>query len=155
MTRLVIAIAIVALVAVAALIARRRQAPDAPTQRNYSVPEQVDRADFPHPDTPWLVAVFTSDVCDRCSDVWSKAQVVASDQVAVTEAEFVRDRAIHDKYRIDAVPTTVIVDADGTVWFLEVNVAPGMTETSLMPQSIAAAGLSVGEVLAGIIETQA
>jgi len=113
MTRLVIAIAIVALVAVAALIARRRQAPDAPTQRNYSVPEQVDRADFPHPDTPWLVAVFTSDVCDRCSDVWSKAQVVASDQVAVTEAEFVRDRAIHDKYRIDAVPTTVIVDADG------------------------------------------
>lgn len=113
MTRLVIAIAIVALVAVAALIARRRQAPDAPTQRNYSVPEQVDRADFPHPDTPWLVAVFTSDVCDRCCDVWSKAQVVASDQVAVTEAEFVRDRAIHDKYRIDAVPTTVIVDADG------------------------------------------
>jgi len=38
------------------------------------------------------------------------------------------------------------------VWFLEVNVAPGMTETSLMPQSIAAADLSVGDVLARLIE---
>jgi D-alanine-D-alanine ligase len=55
----------------------------------------------------------------------------------------------------DVSRSDVIVDADGTVWFLEVNVAPGMTETSLMPQSITAAGLSVGEVLAGLIETQA
>ena len=29
---------------------------------------------------------------------------------------------------------------DGTVWFLEVNVAPGMTETSLLPQAAEAAG---------------
>ena len=27
----------------------------------------------------------------------------------------------------------LILDADGTVWFLEANVAPGMTETSLLP----------------------
>ena len=36
---------------------------------------------------------------------------------------------------------------------VEVNVAPGMTETSLMPQAISVAGLSVGEVLADIIES--
>jgi D-alanine-D-alanine ligase len=54
---------------------------------------------------------------------------------------------LSDLSRID-----VIVDAEGTVWFLEVNVAPGMTETSLMPQSIAAAGLLVGDVLAALIE---
>lgn len=54
---------------------------------------------------------------------------------------------LSDLSRID-----VIVDADATVWFLEVNVAPGMTETSLMPQAIAAAGLSVGEVLASLID---
>jgi D-alanine-D-alanine ligase len=29
--------------------------------------------------------------------------------------------------------TDLIVDEDGTVWFLEINVAPGMTETSLLP----------------------
>jgi D-alanine-D-alanine ligase len=42
----------------------------------------------------------------------------------------------------------LIVDAEGVVWFLEVNVAPGMTETSLVPLSIEAAGLDVGKVFA-------
>jgi len=50
--------------------------------------------------------------------------------------------------------TDVIVDAAGTVWFLEVNVAPGMTETSLYPQSLAAAGLDLGSVTAALV-TQA
>lgn len=51
----------------------------------------------------------------------------------------------------DVSRTDMIVDREGTVWFLEVNVAPGMTETSLLPQSISAAGLSVGEVIASMI----
>jgi D-alanine-D-alanine ligase len=38
----------------------------------------------------------------------------------------------------------LIVDKDGTPWLLEVNVAPGMTETSLLPQSAMAAGLDLG-----------
>ncbi|WP_436790569.1 D-alanine--D-alanine ligase family protein [Yinghuangia sp. YIM S10712] len=44
----------------------------------------------------------------------------------------------------DVSRTDLIVDADGTPWFLEANVAPGMTETSLLPQAIAAAGLDAG-----------
>lgn len=40
----------------------------------------------------------------------------------------------------------VIVDAEGQVWFLEANVLPGLTETSLVPQSIEAFGSSLGEV---------
>lgn len=40
--------------------------------------------------------------------------------------------------------TDLIVDADGTPWFLEVNVAPGMTETSLLPQAAEAAGFGLG-----------
>ena len=36
--------------------------------------------------------------------------------------------------------TDLIVDPDGLPWFLEVNVAPGMTETSLFPQAVEAAG---------------
>jgi D-alanine-D-alanine ligase len=45
----------------------------------------------------------------------------------------------------------LVVDADGIVQFLEVNVAPGMTETSLMPQAIEAAGLDLGEVCAALV----
>ncbi|MGD9955478.1 MAG: D-alanine--D-alanine ligase [Candidatus Nanopelagicales bacterium] len=46
----------------------------------------------------------------------------------------------------------LIVDADGTPWFLEVNVAPGMTETSTFPQAVAAAGLDLGPLVAGLVE---
>lgn len=36
--------------------------------------------------------------------------------------------------------TDLIIDRDGRPWFLEVNVAPGMTETSLFPQAAEAGG---------------
>lgn len=39
-----------------------------------------------------------------------------------------------------------IVDADGVPWFLEANVLPGFTETSLFPLAIRAAGLNSGDV---------
>jgi D-alanine-D-alanine ligase len=45
----------------------------------------------------------------------------------------------------------LIVAADGTVWFLEVNVAPGFTETSTVPLSVQAAGLDLGELLASLV----
>lgn len=44
----------------------------------------------------------------------------------------------------DLSRTDVIVDADGLPWVIDVNAAPGMTETSLMPQSVRAAGLDLG-----------
>ena len=45
----------------------------------------------------------------------------------------------------------LIVDPDGTVWFLEVNVAPGLTETSTVPLSVGAAGLDLGELVADLV----
>lgn len=47
--------------------------------------------------------------------------------------------------------TDVIVDGT-TIWFLETNAAPGMTETSLMPQALAAADLDAGETIARILQ---
>jgi D-alanine-D-alanine ligase len=40
----------------------------------------------------------------------------------------------------------MIVDAKGVPWFLEANVLPGLTETSLLPQAIIASGSSLGDV---------
>lgn len=48
--------------------------------------------------------------------------------------------------------TDLIVDRDGQPWFLEVNVAPGMTETSLYPQALVAAGQSLGDLTASLVE---
>ncbi len=46
----------------------------------------------------------------------------------------------------------LIVSPDGEVVFLEVNVAPGCTETSLLPQAVEAAGLDLGVVFADLVE---
>jgi D-alanine-D-alanine ligase len=48
--------------------------------------------------------------------------------------------------------TDLIVDAEGRAWFLEVNAAPGMTETSLFPQALAAAQIPVGTLVADLVD---
>jgi D-alanine-D-alanine ligase len=53
----------------------------------------------------------------------------------------------------DLSRSDLIVDASGTVWFLEVNVAPGLTETSTVPLSVAAAGLDLGDLVADLVRT--
>jgi D-alanine-D-alanine ligase len=45
-----------------------------------------------------------------------------------------------------------IVDEEGTPWFLEVNVLPGLTETSLVPQGIEASEHNLGEIYRALAE---
>lgn len=52
----------------------------------------------------------------------------------------------------DISRTDVIVDTQDNIWFLEVNIAPGMTETSLVPQALLAADLEVGRVFAELVQ---
>ncbi|MBA3799169.1 MAG: D-alanine--D-alanine ligase [Geodermatophilaceae bacterium] len=51
--------------------------------------------------------------------------------------------------------TDAIVTPDGEVHFLEVNVSPGMTDTSMLPMSVVAAGLDFGTVLADLLRAAA
>lgn len=46
----------------------------------------------------------------------------------------------------------LIVRPDGDVVFLEVNVAPGCTETSLLPMALESAGLDLGAVFAALVD---
>lgn len=46
----------------------------------------------------------------------------------------------------------LIVDPSGTPWFLEANVLPGLTETSLLPQALEAAGHDLGWVYSTLAE---
>ncbi|MGH3344590.1 MAG: D-alanine--D-alanine ligase family protein [Carbonactinosporaceae bacterium] len=55
----------------------------------------------------------------------------------------------------DVSRTDLIVDPEGTPWFLEVNVAPGMTETSLLPQAAAAADLDLGALYRDLLHVAA
>ena len=115
MERLLIAAAIAVVVAVVAVVVRRTRRIDPPTQRRVALPGQLDRSSFARPDAPWLVAVFSSATCDVCRAMVAKAEVLASDEVAVAEIEFGADRVLHERYAIEAVPTTLIADAEGVV----------------------------------------
>lgn len=46
----------------------------------------------------------------------------------------------------------LIIDADGRPWFLESNVMPGLTETSLLPQAILSTGRDLSSAYAAIAE---
>lgn len=52
----------------------------------------------------------------------------------------------------DVSRTDAIVTEAGEVHFLEVNVSPGLTETSMLPMAVGAVDRTVGDVYAGLIE---
>ncbi len=115
MERVIIAVVLVA-VAVAAAAWLQRKRPDAPTQpTSWTVPSQLDRDDFSRPTAPWLVVVFTSATCDSCAGVRDKVALLESGAVATQEVEAVADKALQERYGIDAVPTLVIADEQGVV----------------------------------------
>jgi D-alanine-D-alanine ligase len=68
-----------------------------------------------------------------------------SDELAQRAANVALDA--HNRLGLrDISRSDLIIDEHGGFWFLEVNLAPGMTETSLLPQSVEAAGLDIGDV---------
>ncbi|HZM30091.1 MAG TPA: hypothetical protein VFB77_06345 [Acidimicrobiales bacterium] len=115
MERLLLVAVLVAVAVAAAVVIERRRKPPAPTNTSHVMPQQLDRADFDRPDAPWLVAVFTSETCSTCSGVWDKARHLAGDAVAVQQLAAGATKALHDRYRITAVPAVVVTDAAGEV----------------------------------------
>lgn len=61
-----------------------------------------------------------------------------------------RTLGLRDLSRVD-----FIVDAVGTPWFLEANVIPGLTETSLVPLAIEASGTDASSVYSGLVHAAA
>ena len=80
-------------------------------------------------------AELEADVANRCADVALRVHEVLG---------------LRDLSRTD-----LIVTADGEPVFLEVNVSPGMTETSAVPLAIEAAGWSLGKMCADLVQAAA
>lgn len=114
MERVLLILVIGAVAAAVAALYQRWQADPQPTETGH-VPTHLTRADFVGADSPWLVAVFSSATCLACASVWSAVKAFESATVAVQDIEVTVDKALHSKYRIDSVPTTVVVDSNGIV----------------------------------------
>ena len=71
----------------------------------------------------------------------------------LTESALSAALAIHTSLNLRHLSRVdMFVTEDGKLEFLEVNIAPGMTETSLFPQAVAAAGLDLGELYSELVE---
>lgn len=114
MIRFVIVGVVVVIALLANLWQRKRQV-DAPTQGATEVPSQIDRSDFARPDAPWIVLAFTSATCQTCSDIERKVRVLETNSVAIQILEYTAQRELHERYKVDAVPTVLMADAKGVV----------------------------------------
>jgi hypothetical protein len=111
--RILIAVAIIAVAGGIAWWLEHRRVTAPPTQGRAVVPQQLDRRDFPRPEAPWLVVLFTSQHCDSCAGLYEKAKPLESPEVSVAEVEYGAQPEIHRRYEIEAAPITVLADAAG------------------------------------------
>jgi D-alanine-D-alanine ligase len=83
------------------------------------------------------------------TEFFTPARLSTSTAAAAAAASLTAYRTLGHQHlsRVD-----LIIDADDRPWFLEANVSPGMTETSLLPMAVEAAGLAATKVYAGIVE---
>lgn len=86
------------------------------------------------------------------TEFFCPARLTAEAGVAVREVALAAHRAFGLRH---LSRTDLIVDRLGRPWFLEVNVAPGMTETSLLPQAAEAAGEPAGPLYRRLVEAAA
>jgi D-alanine-D-alanine ligase len=70
-----------------------------------------------------------------------------ADRVRQVALDVHRVLGLRDLSRVD-----LIIDEAGDPWVIEASVAPGMTDTSLLPMSVAAAGLDLGKTLATLVD---
>lgn len=80
---------------------------------------------------------------------YAPARISAADADRAAESALAAHSALGLRHlsRVD-----MIVDGAGTPWFLEANVLPGLTETSIYPQALVAAGHDLGWVYAALAD---
>ena len=116
LVRVLIGLAVLVVVgAVAVVLERRRRAGVAPVRDPFPVPRQLTRADFPRPEAPWLVALFSSTTCDGCEAMRGRIVALDSADVAVVDVSWQEGRALHERYEISGVPMVLVADGEGVV----------------------------------------
>jgi thioredoxin-related protein len=139
--RLVVLI-VLTLVAVGVALILQRRRPDPPTTPSYHAPSQLDRDDFVAGPGQLLVVLFASATCDTCPRAWEAVQRVAGvlTEGFVTQRINVQDNpALHQRYKIDGVPTTIVADAEGIV----VQAFFGPITPQQLTEALASAGLQL------------
>lgn len=93
----------------------QRRRPDPPSAPSYKAPVQLDLDDFERNDAEVSLIVFASTTCETCPGVWDTVRAHDSSEIAAQRIDVQDNPALHKRYKIDGVPTTVITDSEGVV----------------------------------------
>ena len=86
------------------------------------------------------------------TEYFAPARVAAEIAAACTQEAMLAAGGLRSR---DVTRVDMIVDRNGTPWVLEMNVSPGMTETSLLPMAAQAAGWSLAELCERVLRSAA
>ena len=77
------------------------------------------------------------------------------DETAARNADDLARGVVQALHLDGVLRVDMIIDDEGKAWFLEANVAPGMTETSLAPLAMQAADLDLGQLYSKLVQEAA
>lgn len=83
------------------------------------------------------------------TEFFAPARLTADQAALVSDVAVRAHRALNLRH---LSRTDLILDSDGTAHVLEVNVAPGMTEMSLLPQAVAASGHDLPALYRAVVD---
>ena len=109
-------IVVVTLLGTILLVSRKKSVKTQVT--SFDLPLHIDRSDFDNKNAEILVLVFSSETCDGCDVVWNKTTVLQSSAVDVEKVSYqdVKGKKLHLKYQIEAVPSVLVCDEQGSVF---------------------------------------
>lgn len=112
--RFLIALCLGGAVSVGAVILNRTGSTSTIAVRRNSLPTRVPATEVGL-DAGAALIVFTEKSCHSCQDVVRLIRGPAGAGLPVADIEYGANQELHRKFDIDTVPTTVIVDEQGTV----------------------------------------
>ncbi|HJL99072.1 MAG: thioredoxin family protein [Acidimicrobiales bacterium] len=114
MTRLLIAVAIAAVVSLTAILVNRNGSSQLISVRRNALPTRIPATEVGLDAGPAII-IFTESTCDSCQEVVRLIRGPAGAGIPVADVEFGAEPALHRRFGIDTVPTTLVVDREGSV----------------------------------------
>ncbi len=114
MTRLLIAVAIAAVVSLTAILVNRNGSSQLISVRRNALPTRIPATEVGLGAGPAII-IFTESTCDSCQEVVRLIRGPAGAGIPVADVEFGAEAALHRRFGIDTVPTTLVVDREGSV----------------------------------------
>ena len=114
MIRLLVALGLGGVVSAIAVVFNRSGTTTSISVRRNSLPARVPAVEVGLAEGPAII-IFTEASCHSCRDVVRLIRGPAGAGLPVADVEYGAEPTLHRKFNIDTVPTTVVVDKQGTV----------------------------------------